>query len=327
MRCLVLGAAGQIGVHLVKRLKRDGHRVCGVDRKDPEFGWPGDVPDDFWTADLRQCSPSLLQGYDEVYQLAAEVGGLGYIMNKNNDAEILHNSMQINLSALEAVRRNGDKPRVFFASSACVYPSYDDDPWGRYHRALAEGDAWPYRGDNFYAHEKMFSEFLYDSYARAYGIPVRIGRLHNCYGPYGTWTGGREKAPAAVCRKVAEAAIGGPVDLWGNGKQTRSFTYVDDTVEGILRLMRSDFQGPVNIGSSEMVTIEELLARVVRVAGKAAWPRFVEGPVGVGGRNSDNALILHKLGWQPSISLNQGLAELYPWVARQVALTRDRATV
>lgn len=325
-RCLILGVAGQIGVHLVKRLKADGCFVTALDRKPPEYGWPGGEPDVFWTADLRANNRLLLsEPYDEIYQLAAEVGGLGYIMNRENDAEILHNSMQINLSVLEAVRRSKRKPRLFFASSACVYPTLSSNLGAL--RSCSEYSAWPYQGDNAYAHEKMFAEFLYDAYARNYGIPVRIGRLHNTYGPYGTWKGGREKAPAAICRKVAEARNHSTIEIWGDGKATRSFTYVDDTVEGIVRLTRSDFQGPVNIGSSEMVTINELVRRVCAVAGKQLLTVHVDGPVGVAGRNSDNALIRVKLGWEPKIGLDDGLAKLYPWIANQVNLTKTTAGV
>lgn len=328
IRCLVLGATGQIGVHLVKRLKVDGCFVAALDRKPPEYGWPGAEPDSFWTCDLRDPHLSLLsERYDEIYQLAAEVGGLGFIMNKENDAEILHNSMQINLSVLEAVRKSKRKPRLFFASSACVYPDPKGHPYGLGPTACVEELAWPYQGDNAYAHEKMFSEFLYDAYARNHGITVRIGRLHNSYGPFGTWNGGREKAPAAICRKVAEARNHSTVEIWGDGRATRSFTYVDDTVEGIIRLTRSDCQGPVNIGSSEMVTVNELVRRVALVAGKTLVPVHVDGPVGVAGRNSDNSLALAKLGWEPRISLDEGLAKLYPWVAEQVALTKPAESV
>ena len=244
MRVVVCGAGGFIGGHLVKRLRQDGCYVVGVDCKQPDF--EKSTADVFNVWDLRTLENNnyLFEGADEVYQLAAEVGGMGYVMDPANDAEMLRNSMLINLRVLEACRYH-KTPRVFFPSSACVYPTvgaYLDHDGGNHPVACRESDAWPYQGDNHYAHEKMFAEFLYDSYARNYGLQVRIGRLHNCFGELGTWTGGREKFPAALCRKVAEVPPdGGCISLWGDGTQTRSFTYVQDTVEGIIRLTRSDF--------------------------------------------------------------------------------------
>lgn len=316
-KVLVLGAGGFLGTHLIARLKAYGYAVIGVDRKAPEF--ETHQADDFLYFDLRNVKANdfVFRGVDEVYQLACEVGGLGYIMNKNNDAEMLRNSMLVNLNVLEACRHNGVK-KVFFASSACVYPSLTPIPGTNIHGGCREVDAWPYQGDNFYAHEKMFAELLYDSYSRNHAMDIHIARFHNFYGPLGTWRGGREKAPAAICRKVAEAQEGGSVEVWGDGSATRSFMHVDDCVEGTLRLMNSGFRGPVNIGSSEMVTIAQMTKYVIEVSGKNLNINYVPGPVGVQGRNSDNTLILEKLGWQPSIPLWKGLAKLYPWVRDQV---------
>ena len=321
-KAIICGAGGFIGFHLARRLKAEGYHVRGMDRKFPEFG--ESACDEFLTRDLRKYSPDLFEGFDEVYQLACEVGGLGYIMDKNNDAEMLHNSMQINLSVLEACRRFDPRPspKIFFASSACVYPSLSKHAWPEADACL-ESDAYPAHPDNEYAWEKLFAERLYDAYARNYRMQVRIGRFHNCYGAYGTWRGGREKAPAAIMRKVAEARDHGFVEIWGSGKATRSFMHVLDAVEGILRLMRSDFQGPVNIGSSEMVSVNDLTAKVIAISGKTLVPVHVDGPVGVQGRNSDQTLIQQKLRWQPSISLEEGLRKTYPWIAEQVENARE----
>lgn len=337
-RCLVIGGAGFIGTHLIKRLKADGHWVRAVDRKSPEF--EASIADEFWHMDLRYTLPSdpMFNKIDEVYQLACEVGGLGYIMNRNNDADMLRNSMQINLNVLEACRWQR-VPKVFFASSACVYPTMPIEMFeyrsGRMlsevgavpiYRALREEDAYPAHPDNEYAWEKLFAERLYDAYARNYDMQVRIARFHNCYGSLGTWTGGREKAPAAIMRKVAEAEDGTWLQVWGNGTATRSFMYVDDAVEGTVRLMASDFQQPVNIGSSEMVTVDVLVDVVCEVAGKKLVKKHVEGPpVGVQGRNSDNMLIAAKLGWAPLISLREGIKKTYPWIARQVDKAKEAA--
>lgn len=321
MNCLVLGGAGFFGTHLVNRLKQQGHYVRAVDRKEPEFGKP--AADDFFKLDLRYARPNdwIFSDIQEVYQLAAEVGGLGYIMDHTNDATMLYNSVQINLHVLEACRYQ-KIPRVFYASSACIYGSTGG--------ACRESDAYPFdpnqEGGNEYAVEKLFSERLYQAYARNYPLQVRIGRMHNFYGSMGTWKGGREKAPAAICRKVAECKTGGSVEVWGDGSATRSFMYVDDAVEGAIRLMRSDFEGPVNIGSSEMVTVNDLVWMVANIASKAVWTKHIEGPVGVQGRNSDNTLIQEKLGWQPSIPLKVGLKKTYQWIEKQVLDSRVEAT-
>lgn len=330
-RALVCGGAGFIGGHLVRRLKEEGRWVRSVDRKQPEFA--SSPADESLTKDLRWLSPSdwLFEDIDEVYQLAAEVGGLGYIMDSANDAEMLANSMRINLSVLDACRQAA-VGKIFFASSACVYPSLSkytyietllttDRGLITRQEGCREQDAYPAHPDNEYAWEKLFAERLYDSYARNFGMEIHIGRFHNCYGPMGTWRGGREKAPAAICRKVAEAEPGGEIDIWGDGTQQRSFMYVDDAVEGMLRLMASDFGGPVNIGSQEMVTIRELVEAVSAIANKDVTIKHIDGSVGVHGRNSDNTLIQAKLGWSPQISLVDGLLETYPWIEEQVRLS------
>lgn len=330
-KTVVCGAAGFIGGHLVKRLKADGCYVVGLDRKQPEF--EKSAADEFFTTDLRRVASTdwFFSGVDEVYQLAAEVGGLGFIMDHDNDALMLRNSALINLHVLEACRQQ-KVPKIFFASSACVYPDLPGAPGFTHigswkvkdepHIACRESDAYPAQPDNEYAWEKVFSERLYAAYALNYGISAHIGRLHNCFGTLGTWRGGREKAPAAVCRKVAEADNPGRVQVWGDGTQTRSFMYVDDAVEGIVRLMASAFQGPVNIGSAEMVSVDELVQIVAEIAGKEISINHIEGPVGVRGRNSDQTLIRQKLGWEPSIPLRIGLKATYKWISEQVEKSR-----
>jgi len=251
-----------------------------------------------------------------VYQLAADMGGAGYIFTGDHDANVMHNSATINLNMVERCRLMGVK-RIFYSSSACMYPAYNQkDPENP---KCWEDSAYPAEPDSEYGWEKLFSERLYLAYHRNYDLQVRIARYHNIFGPEGTWVGGREKAPAAICRKVAEAPDGGEIEIWGDGKQTRSFLYIDECIEGTLRLMRSDFTGPVNIGSEEMVTINGLAEMVMQIAGKPLSIKHVPGPLGVRGRNSDNKLLREKLGWEPRASLRQGLEKLYPWVAEQAA--------
>jgi GDP-D-mannose 3', 5'-epimerase len=317
---LVCGAGGFIGSHLVKRLKAEGFWVRGVDLKHPEYS-PSPA-DDFLVADLRDpsaCRAALDRSFDETYQLAADMGGAGFVFTGENDADIMHNSALINLNVLEALRdRRGAK--VFYSSSACMYPEHNQaDPQNP---NCAESSAYPANPDSEYGWEKLFSERLYLAFHRNHGIEARIARYHNIFGPEGTWRGGREKAPAAICRKVAEAVDGDEVEIWGDGLQTRSFLYVDECIEGTLRLMRSDWTGPVNIGSQEMVTINRLLATVAEIAGKRLAVRHVEGPQGVRGRNSDNRLIHQRLGWRPSALLKDGLAKTYEWIAAQVEALR-----
>jgi nucleoside-diphosphate-sugar epimerase len=321
-RILVAGAGGFIGGHLVKRLKAEGFWVRAVDLKEHEFAIS--PADEFAIADLREPSVvrEVVDGIDEVYQLAADMGGAGYVFSGVHDAAIMHNSATINLNCLEYGRLAGVK-KFFYSSSACMYPEYNQlDP---NNPKCSEESAYPAAPDSEYGWEKLFSERLYLAYMRNYGVEVRVARFHNIFGPEGTWDGGREKAPAAVCRKVAEAFCG-EIDIWGDGEQTRSFLHVDECVEGIRRLMESDFTGPVNIGSEEMVTINQLAAAVMEIAGKKLNIRHVPGPLGVRGRNSDNRLIHEKLGWAPSRSLREGLEKTYSWISAQVGTRVMAAT-
>jgi GDP-D-mannose 3', 5'-epimerase len=317
-KALVCGAGGFIGSHLVKRLKREGFWVRGVDLKYPEFSET--EADDFVIGDLRDpyfCRSIVDTKFDEVYQLAADMGGAGYVFTGDNDADILHNSALINLNMLDACYKRNVK-RIFYSSSACIYPEYNQrDPENP---KCSEDSAYPAMPDSEYGWEKLFSERLYLAYHRNYGMEVRIARYHNIFGPEGTWRGGREKAPAALCRKVAVAKLTGQdyIEVWGDGKQTRSFLYIDECIEGTIRLMRSDWTGPVNIGSEEMVTIDQLAEMIMEIAGVKLEIRHVPGPQGVRGRNSDNKLIYEKLGWKPTMPLIEGLKKTYPWIEEQV---------
>ena len=317
---LVCGAGGFIGSHLVKRLKKEGYWVRGVDLKYPEFS--PTAADEFVIGDLREqavCRDITNRAFDEVYQLAADMGGAGYIFTGEHDANVIHNSATINLNMVECCRITGAK-KIFYSSSACMYPAYNqldpDNP------KCSEDSAYPAEPDSEYGWEKLFSERLYLAYARNYGLQVRIVRYHNIFGPEGVWQGDREKAPAAICRKVAEAQDSGEIEIWGDGKQTRSFLYIDECLEGTRRLMDSGFTGPVNIGSEEMVTINQLAEMVMHIAGKRLTIKHVSGPLGVRGRNSDNRLIREKLGWTPRMTLNEGLALTYPWIRQQVESAR-----
>ena len=312
---LVCGAGGFIGGHLVRRLKRDGFWVRGVDLKFNEYAET--EADDFVVGDLRD--QAIVRGvvdrrFDEVYQLAADMGGAGFIFTGENDADIMHNSATINLNILDAAYKRNVK-RVFYSSSACIYPEYNqEDPDNP---NCAEHTAYPAAPDSEYGWEKLFSERLYLTYGRCLGLESRIARYHNIFGPEGTWDGGREKAPAAICRKVALAKSGDAIEIWGDGKQTRSFLFVDECIEGTIRLARSDQAGPFNIGSDEMVSINQLALMVAEIAGKRIELRHIPGPLGVRGRNSDNKLIAEKLGWAPSQSLRSGLEKTYAWIERQ----------
>jgi GDP-D-mannose 3',5'-epimerase len=313
---LVCGAGGFIGTHLVNRLKREGFWVRGVDLKFPEYSET--EADDFMIGDLRVqsvCDLAFDRRFDEVYQLAADMGGAGYIFTGDHDADVMHNSASINLNVVDRARKRNVRG-IFYSSSACVYPEYNqmdpDNP------VCVESSAYPAAPDSEYGWEKLFSERLYLSFNRNYGMSNRVARFHNIFGPLGTWQGGKEKAPAAVCRKIALASSDGEIEIWGDGNQTRSFLYVDECVEGVRRLNRSSFEGPVNIGSEEMVTINQLVRMVADIAGKTVSIKHIPGPTGVRGRTSDNKLIYNELGWKPSSTLVEGLTKTYAWIEEQV---------
>jgi GDP-D-mannose 3', 5'-epimerase len=332
---LVLGAGGFIGNHMVSRLKREGYWVRGVDFKYPEFSET--EADHFVVWDLRVrgtdelisyagCKRNPYQTYasnldvpfDEVYQFAADMGGAGFVFTGDHDADIMHNSATINLNVLDALAKSKFKKatKIFYSSSACIYPEHNQlDPSNP---MCSEDSAYPAAPDSEYGWEKLFSERLYLAYHRNYGIPIAIARYHNIYGPLGTYSGGREKAPAAICRKVAESKDGGEIEIWGDGKQTRSFLYIDDCIEATRRLMNSEFMGPVNIGSDEMVTINKLVDYVSLIAGKKLKKKHIAGPLGVRGRNSDNTLIEQKLRWEPHYCLYEGLKYTFEWIEEQV---------
>lgn len=319
-KVVVCGAGGFIGSHLVNALVKEGCWVRGVDLKFPEFS--STQAQDFIIGDLRDVAFNervFDQHFDEVYQLAADMGGAGFVFTGENDAEIMHNSATINLNVLEVCRKRNIK-NIFYSSSACMYPEYNqmdpDNP------LCAEDSAYPANPDSEYGWEKLFSERLFLAYARNHNMNVSVARYHNIFGPEGTWFGGREKAPAALCRKIAEVSNGMSIEMWGDGEQTRSFLYVDECVEGTIKLMRSDWSGPVNIGSTEMVTINELASMIMVIANKRLSINHIEGPVGVRGRNSDNTLIQEKLNWQPSDTLESGLVKTYNWINEQVELTK-----
>jgi GDP-D-mannose 3', 5'-epimerase len=315
-RALVCGAGGFIGSHMVRRLRAEGYWVRGADLKHPEYS-PTEAHD-FVVADLR-LRPSweaiLDEGMDEVYQFAADMGGAGYIFTGENDAQVMHNSAMINLQAADfaAARKAG---KIFYSSSACMYPAYNQEDASN--PKCAEETAYPAAPDSEYGWEKLFSERLYFAFARNLGLNVRVARFHNIFGPEGTWRGGKEKAPAALIRKIAEQPDGGTIEVWGDGQQTRSFLYIDECIEAVRRLMESEFPGPVNIGSEEMVTINQMAAMIAKIAGKKIVIRNVAGPTGVRGRNSDNRLLRKQLGWEPTMRLYDGLAKTYPWIERQL---------
>jgi GDP-D-mannose 3', 5'-epimerase len=323
-KALVCGAGGFIGGHLVKRLKEEGYWVRGVDLKESEFDLS--LADDFVIGDLRETQlvkRVVTTDLDEVYQLAADMGGAGYIFTGDNDAEIMHNSVLCNINVLNEMK-NKDVKKVFYSSSACVYPEHNQlDPESP---NCKEDSVYPADPDSEYGWEKLFSERLYLSYQKNYGIDVRIARFHNIFGPNGTWEGGKEKAPAALCRKVAEADEFDNIDVWGNGEQTRSFLYIDECLEGVRRLMLSDFSGPVNIGSDEMLSINELAEMIVGLSGKDIEIKNIQGPNGVKGRNSDNELIFEKLKWKPSMDLIDGLKITFSWIDEQVILKNKKYT-
>ena len=322
---LVLGAGGFIGNHLVTRLKKEGYWVRGVDLKYPEYQDKSDA-DDFVIGDLKDVNVINnifwvnsdnyeYESFDEVYQLAADMGGAGYIFSGENDANVMHNSAMINLNvANQAVKTKVG--RLFYSSSACMYPEHNqldpDNP------NCEESSAYPANPDSEYGWEKLFSERLFHAYNRNYGLDVRIARFHNIYGPKGTWQGGKEKAPAAICRKVIEATS--EIEIWGDGEQTRSFLYIDECVEGVRRLMQSDCLDVVNIGSEEMVTINQLVDIAASIENKSLVKNHIDGPLGVRGRNSDNKLIQEKLGWSPNYPLSKGIEQTYNWIKEQKGL-------
>ncbi len=314
-KALVCGAGGFIGGHLVNRLRDEGYWVRGVDLKENEFG--NTHADEFHLGDLRdpKVAKSMVEGMDEVYQLAADMGGAGYIFTGDNDAHVMHNSALCNLNVLDA-SLHANVGKIFYSSSACMYPEYNqmdpDNP------KCAEDSAYPAMPDSEYGWEKLFSERLYLTYNRNHGIEVRVARFHNIFGPQGTWTGGREKAPAALCRKVAETPEGGSIEVWGDGLQTRSFLYIDECVEGVRKLMESNFKGPVNIGSEEMISINDFAKMIIDISGKNISINNVPGPEGVRGRNSDNELIHNKLGWRPEQPLRVGIEQTYNWIVKQI---------
>jgi len=330
-KALVMGGGGFIGSYLVKRLKSEGFWVRSVDLKYPDFSET--KADDFIIGDLRD--PRLVakamfapqqtsqddypNSFDEVYQLAADMGGAGYIFTGIHDADVMHNSALININvAKEAIVKSVKK--LFYSSSACIYPAYNqEDP---NNPKCSEESAYPAAPDSEYGWEKLFSERLYLSFMRNYNLNVRIARYHNIFGPEGTYDGGREKAPAALCRKVISAPDNTSIEVWGNGQQTRSFLFIDECVEASIRLMRSDFMGPVNIGSEEMVSINGFAKMIIDISGKNINISNISGPVGVNGRNSDNKLIAEKLSWQPSLPLINGLKQTYEWINNQLNTTK-----
>jgi GDP-D-mannose 3', 5'-epimerase len=315
-KAVVFGAGGFIGSHLVKRLKREGFWVRGIDLKYPEYS-PTEA-DEFVIGDLREravVENAIPEGTDELYQLAADMGGAGYIFTGEHDADVMHNSALINLNTARAAMEK-DVKAMFYSSSACIYPEFNqEDPENP---NCAEGSAYPAQPDSEYGWEKLFSERLYMSYRRNYGLNVKIARYHNIYGPEGAWNNGKEKAPAAICRKVAEAQDGGTIEIWGDGRQTRSFLYIDDCLEATTRLIRSEHSGPYNIGSEEMVSINDFARMVIGISGKRLTIQNISGPEGVRGRCSDNALVRRDLNWDSDLRLAEGIASLYHWIGQQL---------
>lgn len=322
MKALVLGAGGFIGNHMVSRLKSENYYVVAVDLKHPEFS--DSLADEFYIYDLTIDSnfPPLFNEhkYNEIYQYAADMGGAGYIFTGDNDADVMYNSAKINLNVLNAVIKNQEpeNTKIFYSSSACIYP--EEIQMDNIDISLKEDSAYPANPDSEYGWEKLFSERLYLSFLKNYGLNVKVARFHNIYGPLGTWNGGKEKAPAAICRKVSEASSlnNFEVEIWGDGLQTRSFLYIDDCIEATRRFINSDFNGPINIGSEEMVSINELAEIVGEISGKSIVLKHIDGPLGVRGRNSNNDLIREVLDWNYQFSLKQGISETFKWIDTQV---------
>jgi GDP-D-mannose 3',5'-epimerase len=320
-KILVLGAGGFIGTHLVEKLKEQGHYVIGADLHYPLYDET--KADEFIIADLRVHSNVdhvIRSDTDEIYQLAADMGGAGYIFTGEHDADIMHNSATINLNVLDVMRKKGIK-KVFYSSSACMYPSHNqEDPDNP---LLSEESAYPANPDSEYGWEKLFSERLYMTYAKNYGITSRIARFHNIFGPRGSWNNGKEKAPAALCRKVAMCEDGGTIDVWGPGNQTRSFLFIDECVEGMQRIMASDYDKPLNLGSTRMISINQLVLLIAKLNGKNVSIRNIDGPRGVMGRNSDNKLISETIDWTPDEDLEAGLIKTYNWINEQITLDKQ----
>ena len=323
-KILVCGAGGFIGGAMVKRLKSEGHWIRGIDQKYHNFFDISAIADEFIQGDLRNpsvCAGAVTNDIDEIYQFAADMGGAGFVFSGENDADIMHNSAMINLNVVEASVKAGVK-KIFYSSSACMYPERNqmdpDNP------NCKEDSAYPAEPDSEYGWEKLFSERFFLAANRNYGLDVRIARFHNIFGPEGSWDDGREKAPAAFCRKVAETPDGGVIEMWGDGEQTRSFLYIDECLESVCRLMESDFMGPVNIGSEEMVSINQLAEMAMDIAGKKLNIKHIPGPLGVRGRNSDNRLIKEKLGWEPNWPLRKGMEIAYKWIAEQVQKREEK---
>lgn len=319
-KAIVLGAGGFIGHHLVQRLKEEGLWVLGADIKLPEFS--PTAADEFLIGDLRDLDfvgRVIFEEVDEVYQLAGDVGGAGYIFTGLNDANVMHNSAQINLNIAKiAVERKVKS--LFFSSSACIYPAYNQtDPLSP---NCEESSAYPANPDSEYGWEKLMAERLFLAYKRNFGLNVKIARFHNIFGPESTWNGGKEKAPAAICRKVAEAAAKQKIQIWGSGQQTRSFLFIDDCIDATLKLMRSDFVGPYNIGSEEIISMLDFTKLVLKISHKENEIETINGPIGVQGRSSHNKLIIKDLNWSPKFSLEEGLKQLYPWILSQVYKTK-----
>lgn len=317
-KILICGAGGFIGSHLVERLKQEGHYIIGADLKYPLYN--NTSADKFYQIDLRNqknVEELLTSDINEIYQLAADMGGAGYIFTGDHDADILHNSAIINLNILDTMRKKNIK-KIFYSSSACMYPSHNQiDP---NNPLLSEESAYPANPDSEYGWEKLFSERLYLSYAKNYKLDVKIARFHNVFGPCGSWNNGKEKAPAALCRKIAMAKNNDTVEIWGPGTQTRSFLYIDECIEGMMRLMNSNFTGPVNLGSERMISINDLVKLIAKLVNKNITIKNVSGPIGVIGRNSDNRLIREKLNWCPNENLEEGLLKTFKWISTQIEL-------
>ena len=321
-KALILGAGGFIGSHMVNRLKSENYYVVGVDIKHPEFSKT--KADKFYICDLTNKLKfneiiSNEEKFDEIYQYAADMGGAGFIFTGENDAKIMHSSISINLNLLSIIEdnyKNFDGVKIFYSSSACIYPQQIQEKSSN--PGLKEDDAYPADPDSEYGWEKLFSERLYLSFNKNFDLDIRIARFHNVYGPEGTWDGGKEKVPAAVCRKIAQAKKIDEIEIWGDGKQTRSFLYIDDCIEATRRLMNSNFTKPINIGSEEMVSINQLVNIVSDTANKNITINHIDGPVGVRGRNSNNELIRSVLGWDFTYSLSEGIKKTYDWIESQV---------